>query len=321
MRRFPRLGLELELPPIGSPQGVATDAGWAAEVDVVAAVRRHLGGVWCAPPRGGRAALADPLTFAAGLTGSVGESVGPSVGEPVERNEGPPQEGSPRQRPATEHGRRGPAVGAVVEVGAGRHPAVLARDVLTLDAVCGGRAALALRETPERSGIGDLGRLAEAVAICRAIFTGSPPPVTGRHFARAALDERRRAAPDDGPAILLDLDLGAEGAGPALGGVDVGAFDGGDRGDHAETAMLLESVDGLIVGGEPATVAEVRSSIERAAAALGLGTVPAVLWRAPIAARRPAWTAGGPDGIIVSTRDWPLPPAEVLGAELARWAG
>src|SRR4051812_3135086 len=74
-----------------------------------------------------------------------------------------------------------------------RHPAVLAQDLASLDVLSGGRLDVAIGagwNKPEYDAIGlafdptsvRQARLAEAVTVLKALFTGSPVSFTGEHY-------------------------------------------------------------------------------------------------------------------------------------------
>jgi alkanesulfonate monooxygenase SsuD/methylene tetrahydromethanopterin reductase-like flavin-dependent oxidoreductase (luciferase family) len=85
----------------------------------------------------------------------------------------------------------------------GRHPAMLAREVTSLDLVCGGRSVLCFIPPFD-------GRLAEAIQLCRALWREGEAENTGPHFpVRAALN-RPRPAGRRSPLVALDLTGGDE---------------------------------------------------------------------------------------------------------------
>ena len=103
-----------------------------------------------------------------------------------------------------------------------RHPAVLARDVTTLDVLSSGRAALLLRwEDPVGTGTGggdDRGRagagaercaawryLAEACAVCRAVFEEDAPSFAGRYLHVAGAVNRPKPVRPGGPPVLVQV--------------------------------------------------------------------------------------------------------------------
>jgi alkanesulfonate monooxygenase SsuD/methylene tetrahydromethanopterin reductase-like flavin-dependent oxidoreductase (luciferase family) len=79
----------------------------------------------------------------------------------------------------------------------GRHPALLARDVTSLDLVCGGRSVVCF--TPPFDD-----RLAEAIALCRALWREGRADGGGPSFP--VHDAINRPCPD-GPGPLVALDL------------------------------------------------------------------------------------------------------------------
>ena len=79
----------------------------------------------------------------------------------------------------------------------GRHPTLLARELTSLDLVCGGRSVLCLRPPFDD-------RLAEAVSLCRAMWRDGRAAVGGRFFpVHDAVNLPRPAGP--GPFVALDL--------------------------------------------------------------------------------------------------------------------
>ncbi len=82
--------------------------------------------------------------------------------------------------------------------GDGRHPAVLAREVTSLDLVSGGRSVLCF--TPPFCD-----RLVEAIALCRVMWHEGEADSEGPHFpVRSAVNLPRPAGPQS-PLIALDL--------------------------------------------------------------------------------------------------------------------
>ncbi len=146
---------------------------------------------------------------------------------------------------------------------ADRNPSVLARDVTALDVLSGGRAAVLLTGD-------DVGRLAEAVAVCRLLFTEDAPSYRGRHFSLEGAANRPPPVRPGGPPILVGPGAGVRAgqAGLALGGADGVVIGGGAAdvaawravtagpallrrgpvGDGGEAAALLDAgADGLVV--------------------------------------------------------------------------
>jgi alkanesulfonate monooxygenase SsuD/methylene tetrahydromethanopterin reductase-like flavin-dependent oxidoreductase (luciferase family) len=80
----------------------------------------------------------------------------------------------------------------------GRHPALLAREVTSLDLVCGGRSILCF--TPPFSA-----RLAEAITLCRAMWREGEADSEGPHFPVQGAVNRPRPANAHGPLIAVDL--------------------------------------------------------------------------------------------------------------------
>jgi len=80
----------------------------------------------------------------------------------------------------------------------GRHPAMLARELTSLDLVCGGRSVLCF--TPPFDD-----RLAEAIALCRALWRDGEADSAGPHFPVEHAVNRPRPAGAGSPLIALDL--------------------------------------------------------------------------------------------------------------------
>jgi alkanesulfonate monooxygenase SsuD/methylene tetrahydromethanopterin reductase-like flavin-dependent oxidoreductase (luciferase family) len=79
-----------------------------------------------------------------------------------------------------------------------RHPTLLARELTTLDLLCGGRAVLAFQGpfgAPE----------AEAIALCRAMWGQSVAASEGPHYPVAGAINRPGPAQEGGPPVALDL--------------------------------------------------------------------------------------------------------------------
>ena len=186
-------------------------------------------------------------------------------------------------------------LGVVSGTGPGhRAPSVLARDVTAVDVLSSGRAAVLLRG-------GDVNRLAEAVTVCRLLFTEDAPSYEGREITLVGAANRPPPVRPGGPPALVEPPAGA----PAAG-----------------AGEALDGADALVVRGGPGEVAAWRRAAGR----------PAVLWRGEVGG--PAGTAGttvlagladaGADGIVAV-----VPPApgaswaaavRTLGAALAgRW--
>jgi alkanesulfonate monooxygenase SsuD/methylene tetrahydromethanopterin reductase-like flavin-dependent oxidoreductase (luciferase family) len=93
--------------------------------------------------------------------------------------------------------------------GGGRHPAMLARELTSLDLVCGGRSVVCF--TPPFTDT-----LAEAITLCRALWRDGEVAIDGPAFPVHA--GRNRARPqggaDDSPLIALDF-TGSGGDGAA----------------------------------------------------------------------------------------------------------
>jgi alkanesulfonate monooxygenase SsuD/methylene tetrahydromethanopterin reductase-like flavin-dependent oxidoreductase (luciferase family) len=82
-----------------------------------------------------------------------------------------------------------------------RHPAMLARDLTSLDLVCGGRSVLCL-------GPPFTEQVIEAVSLCRALWQAGEVMSDGPHFPVRAAANRTRPAGDRSPLIAFDLIAG-----------------------------------------------------------------------------------------------------------------
>ena len=115
-------------------------------------------------------------------------------------------------------------LGVVAGIGPGdRLPSVLARDLTALDVVSGGRSAVLLDAGPEAAGPEGPGpatcrRLAEAAAVCRALFTEGPTEFDGAFYLLTGAMNRPGPVRPGGPAVLVGLP-----AGHAAGLADVGS--------------------------------------------------------------------------------------------------
>jgi alkanesulfonate monooxygenase SsuD/methylene tetrahydromethanopterin reductase-like flavin-dependent oxidoreductase (luciferase family) len=85
----------------------------------------------------------------------------------------------------------------------GRHPAMIAREVTSLDLVCGGRS-IACFVPPFDD------RLAEAIALCRAMWRDGTATSDGPDFPVLDAVNRPRPAGPDSPRVALDLTGGEE---------------------------------------------------------------------------------------------------------------
>jgi alkanesulfonate monooxygenase SsuD/methylene tetrahydromethanopterin reductase-like flavin-dependent oxidoreductase (luciferase family) len=85
----------------------------------------------------------------------------------------------------------------------GRHPAMLAREVTSLDLVCGGRSVLCFVAPFDD-------QLAEAITLCRTMWREGEADSAGPHFPVHAAVNRPRPAGDRSPLVALDLTGGDE---------------------------------------------------------------------------------------------------------------
>lgn len=256
-----RAGLELPLPPL--PDGPDAQPDLAARLGTLAARAAGAGFtiVWLSPGPG--RPPADPVVAAA----SVASDRSPAAGVPA-------------------------LVGVVADVGSGRAPAIVARDVTALDHVSGGRAALLLQGPPELA----LAALTEAAAICRALFVTGEASLAGAHFGVAGAVNRPAPLRHGGPPLVVSL--------PPGGGDDPGALAG-----------VSPLVDAVSVGGDPGSVGRVRAMLQAEsprASLLWRGTLPPE----PAAARSlvAELAAAGAEGAVVVAGGWPD------DASLRHWA-
>jgi alkanesulfonate monooxygenase SsuD/methylene tetrahydromethanopterin reductase-like flavin-dependent oxidoreductase (luciferase family) len=93
-------------------------------------------------------------------------------------------------------------LGARVRLDAGgRNPAMLARDVTSLDLVCGGRSVLCFAPPFTE-------QLAEAISVCRAMWRAGEVRSDGPRFPLRAAANRSRPRAEGSPLIALDLTAG-----------------------------------------------------------------------------------------------------------------
>ena len=149
--------------------------GWFLSGDDVAAVRERAGaavaaGAGAVIVREGPAG--DPLVLAGALVSSVPEAL---LAACVGLDGGEGETGGQR-----------------------RHPTVLARDMTSLDLLCGGRSLLCL-EPP--FGAGDL----EAVGLCRSMWDRGTASSPGPIYPVPGAVNRPRPAGEHSPAVALDL--------------------------------------------------------------------------------------------------------------------
>ena len=119
---------------------------------------------------------------------------------------------------------------------AGRHPTLLAREATSLDLVCGGRSVLCFGPP-----FTDAGSLAEAAALCRAMWRDGEAVSAGPRYPVPGAVNRPRPASDASPLLALDLtetsgDGGGDGDGDGQGGGH------GDEGDSLLDAVAPDLV-------------------------------------------------------------------------------
>ena len=83
----------------------------------------------------------------------------------------------------------------------GRHPAMLAREVTSLDLVSGGRSVLCFTAPFSE-------RLVEAIALCRVMWREGEADSEGPHFPVQSAVNRPRPVGDQSPLVALDLTKG-----------------------------------------------------------------------------------------------------------------
>lgn len=148
-------------------------------------------------------------------------------------------------------------LGVLVSACGFRNPALLAKMVTTIDVISGGRAVLGigagwLEEEYHAYGLpfpparARLEELADAVAVCRAMFQDDEAEVTGRaHSVRGALNNPRPVT-DGGPPILI-----------------------GGGGEKVLIPLVARLGDACNFFGAPATVRHKLAVLERACVAVG----------------------------------------------------
>jgi len=96
----------------------------------------------------------------------------------------------------------------------GRHPALIVRDLTSLDLVCGGRSVLCF--TPPFDD-----RLAEAITLCHALWRDGEAESEGPHFPVEHAVNLPRPAGAGSPLIALDLTGGEKLPGLLAGAADL----------------------------------------------------------------------------------------------------
>jgi hypothetical protein len=201
------------------------------------------------------------------------------------------------------------AIGVIADVSAGRHPAVLARDVLTLDVVSEGRAAVLLVdadlcESSAASGAdrepGATGepepadpegrrpgweRLGEAATVCRAMFAGVDPPHGGRYFPVGAARSHLRAVDASGPVLAVQIDCPHHGRMPDGRGPDARGPDarGGtvppESPPDPGLVACVAAADAVVTGAPAEALASIHALVASASQAAGRTSVLPIVWR------------------------------------------
>ncbi len=158
-------------------------------------------------------------------------------------------------------------LGAMVTGVTYRNPALLAKEVTTLDVLSGGRAVLGIGAAwfdKEHEGLGfafpplaeRFDRLSEALIICRAMFSEDAPSFEGRYYRIKGAVNRPRPVREGGPPILI----GGGGERRTLRLVAEHADACNLFGDAATVRHKLEVLDRHCdeVGRDPATITRTR---------------------------------------------------------------
>jgi len=229
-------------------------------------------------------------------------------------------------------------LGVVAPLTGARSPSVLARDVTALDVVSKGRAALCLADSPRgdapASEGSHLGRLAEAVWICRALFTKDRTDWNGQWYHLSGAVNRPGPVRPGGPPLLVDA---GDISGALRGSIEKkrGGAEGVQGPRREDVARLLTSIDGCVMTGTGNQVTAMRRALDAVSLELSIARVP-VIWRGvlPEAEKQgpSAATAlheAGADGLIVlvgrGSEDPGAPPSadrvESTGGVLAPLVG
>jgi alkanesulfonate monooxygenase SsuD/methylene tetrahydromethanopterin reductase-like flavin-dependent oxidoreductase (luciferase family) len=179
-----------------------------------------------------------------------------------------------------------------------RHPAVLARMAATLQEASGGRLVLGIGigghpaehraygipfpEAPER-----VERLEEAVAVMRALWTGGPTSLPGRHYPLDAA--HAFPVPDPPPPVII----GGETRGGAVLAAKIG--DGWTTPAPALAERLPAYLDALAAAARARTEQQVLVAFDLARGATLAGSP----WVEDPVAEAETWRSAGADGAIV----------------------
>jgi len=201
-------------------------------------------------------------------------------------------------------------LGALASPVPGRAPALLAKQVTTVDVLSGGRAVLGLRPAPWRlmGRRAQLERLAEAAQVCRALFRHELSTFTGRHFRVEQAANRPAPVQVGGPPILV---AGAGGRGLLV----VAARHADAVFMHSTPAVLRRRVAALAAlcrqaGREPGEVSVV-AALDGASSGWETGDRDGLV-RTAAALRQ----AGAHAVVVQASATTPLDAVERLGAAL-----
>ncbi len=234
----------VELAPVPAPDGSPAHRAYSGDPVGLARAAAEAGAdaLWLSGPEGGGAVVADPIPLAAGLA-----AAGPGW------------------------------VGVRVSLDDGRHPSMIARELTALDLVTDGRSVVALRAAAPTAA----DRLAEAVAIGRALFAVGPLSWPGPHYPVEGAVNRPGPRQAGGPPILVEPGPNQE--------------PGGLRGALGQAA-------GVLVAGDAGTLSVWRRALDALP-----GPRPVLIWRGgldggadEVAAAVSRLADAGVDGLVLT---------------------
>lgn len=173
-------------------------------------------------------------------------------------------------------------LGAALRLEGGRHPAVLAKQLTTLDVISSGRSGLLLEGL-------DAAQTTEAVEVCHAMFRRPDPRFAGRHYRIEGATNLPPPVAEGGPALVVGVS-------------------GWSRPQLRHLVARAGSIAAVAVTGSTQEVAEVRATLGPRAGSSG----PALVWRGRLAASGGEGevadlAAAGADGLLVQvgeTEEW-----------------